>query len=364
MNPPPNRHAASRVGHAVRPSWPAAVSVVLHGTLVLLASLLRVAPARPALRPAPARVDLDLAPPPPPPTPPSPPVPPTPVPPPTQATPAPARPSAPAAAVTPIHVLTAQGGNEPSPVPIAPPEPSRPDASVPLAPSVPPNLRAAALLSGARDLSLQMAGAQPTDEQRRQEIRAIALAPINEALHANDHTDPPGTARASAILTTRVAEEIASRISVPALTPEVDRAPSINLPRYNPQESAGERMAGSELDAVHANSFTSAAFGPGSPACSSYHALLVDLAFVEPDGGRGTVSLLRSSGVASLDRAVIEVARELVVEAAPPGTTRWRFELADDNLMGPNQRCSSYGGWRPLSNGGHLRVRFRRLHGR
>lgn len=145
--------------------------------------------------------------------------------------------------------------------------------------------------------------------------------------------------------------------------PEVERAPTISLPRYNPTESAGERMAGGELDAVHANSFQSVGFGPGSPACSSYHALLVDLSFTDADAGPAVVGLLRSSGVASLDRAVMEVARELVAEAAPPGRTRWRFELADDAMLTPGRRCSSVGGWRPLA-GGQLRVRFRRMHGR
>ncbi len=358
-----NRSTAPGVTPAVRPSWPAAVaSVVLHGLIVLVVASLRIPPQRPTFLPAPRVIDLDLAEPPPPPVVPPPVLPPVAPQPPT-ATPPTARPVAAAAAsaTRPAHVLTATSGvGDPSPVAVVPVEPSRPDAGVP---AIPPNLRATSLLAGARDLSMQMAGAQPTPEQQRQEIRNIALAPIIEGLHANDHIDAPGTARASAILTTRLAEEIASRINAPTLVPEVERAPTISLPRYNPTESAGERMAGSELDAVHANSFQSVGFGPGSPACSSYRALLVDLSFTDADAGPAAVGLLRGSGVASLDRAVMEVARELVAEAAPPGRTRWRFELADDAMMVPGRRCSSVGGWRPLA-GGQLRVRFRRMHGR
>lgn len=342
----------------MRSPWPAVLtSIVLHAGLVLLTSRVRVPPDRALVRPRAATVDLDLTPPPPPP-PPQPTVPPPPV---VQATaPTPVAPAARVArpvavATTTSTILTSEGGTDSLPVPSPTLEPSRPDAGV--AP-VPSNLRASALLSGARDLSLQMAAAQPTAEQQRQEIRAIALAPMIEGLHANDHIDAPGTARAGRVLTTRVAEEIASRISVPTLTPEVDRAPSIALPRFNPTESSGARSASSELDAVHANSFTSVGFGPGTPACSSYHALLVDLAITDSDAGAPAISLLRGSGVASLDRSVMEVAREIAVEASPPGSTRWRFELANDA-----GRCARYGGWRPLA-GGDLRVRFRRLHGR
>ena len=133
---------------------------------------------------------------------------------------------------------------------------------------------------------------------------------------------------------------------------------SIALPRFSPSESSGARSAASELDAVHANSFQSLSFGPGSPACSSYHALLVDLAITDTDAGAPGVALLRGSGVASLDRAVLDVAREIAVEASAPGTTRWRFELANDAAS-----CARYGGWRRLP-GGDLRVRFRRLQGR
>ena len=188
---------------------------------------------------------IDLTPPPPPPPPTvAPPTPPPPVPPPPTVVRAPAPPS-PAARVVPSvavatstsTILTSEGGTDTFPVP-SPIEPPSADAG--LTP-VPTNLRATALLSGARDLSLRMAGTQPTAEQRTQEIRAIALAPIVEGLHANDHMDAPGTARAGRVLTTRVAEEIASRISVPALEPEVGRAPSIDLPRFNPTESPGAR---------------------------------------------------------------------------------------------------------------------------
>jgi hypothetical protein len=341
----------------VRSPWPAVLtSVVLHAGLVLLVATVRIPPDRALVRPHAATVDLDLAPPPPPP--PSPP----PVPPPPVVRASAPTPVAHAARVVPSvavattsTILTSEGGTDSLPVPSPTLEPSRPDAGV--AP-VPSNLRATALLSGARDLSLQMAAAQPTAEQQRQEIRAIALAPIIEGLHADDHIDAPGTARAGRVLTTRVAEEIASRISVPALTPEVERAPSIALPRFSPTESPGARSASSELDALHANSFTSVGFGPGTPACSSYHALLVDLAITDSDAGPPAISLLRSSGVASLDRSVMEVAREIAVEASPPGSTRWRFELANDA-----GRCARFGGWRPLA-GGDLRVRFRRLHGR
>ncbi|MDP3217443.1 MAG: hypothetical protein Q8S73_25250, partial [Deltaproteobacteria bacterium] len=258
-----------------------------------------------------------------------------------------------AVAASTSTILTSPGGTDSVPVPST--EPAVTDAGVRPAPT---NLRATALLSGARDLSLQMAGAQPTEAQRREEIRAIALAPIVAGLHANDHIDVAGTARAGRVLSTRVAEEIASRISVPRLTPEVERAPSIALPRFNPSESSNERAAASELDAVHANSFTSIGFGPGTPQCSSYHALLVDLSITDGDGGRPTIALLRGSGVASLDRSVMEVAREIAVEASAPGSTRWRFELANEA-----GRCARFGGWRPLA-GGDLRVRFRRLHGR
>lgn len=333
-------------------------SVVLHLGVAVLAAALSPRPPRALLRPTAPTVDLDLAPPPPPP-----PAAPAPVVPPPTAAPPPPTPAAAAraaarpavVATTTSTVLTAEGSTDPVPVAVPSVEPAARDAGVGLPP---PNLRASALLAGARDLSLSMAGAQPTDAQRREEIRAIALAPIIEGLHANDHIDVAGTARASRVLTTRVAEEIASRISAPALAPEVDRAPSIDLPAYRPSESAGERMAASELDAVHSNSFTSASFGPGSPACSSYHALLVDVAIADGDAGRPSVSLLRSSGVGSLDRAVLEVAREVAAEASAPGTTRWRFELANDA-----GRCARWGGWRPLA-GGDLRVRFRRMHGR
>ncbi|MDO9022867.1 MAG: hypothetical protein Q7V43_38445, partial [Myxococcales bacterium] len=289
-----------------------------------------------------------------PPPPPVPPPPPSPARPPTAAAAAAARvaPSMAVAAST-STILTSPGGTDSVPVPST--EPAVTDAGVRPAPT---NLRATALLSGARDLSLQMAGAQPTEAQRREEIRAIALAPIVAGLHANDHIDVAGTARAGRVLSTRVAEEIASRISVPRLTPEVERAPSIALPRFNPSESSNERAAASELDAVHANSFTSIGFGPGTPQCSSYHALLVDLSITDGDGGRPTIALLRGSGVASLDRSVMEVAREIAVEASAPGSTRWRFELANEA-----GRCARFGGWRPLA-GGDLRVRFRRLHGR
>jgi hypothetical protein len=334
-------------------------SVVLHLGVAVLAAALSPRPPRALLRPTAPTVDLDLAPPPPPP-----PAAPAPVvPPPTAAPPTPppaaaaraaaARPNVVATATS--TVLTAEGSADPVPVAVAPVEAVARDAGVALPP---PTLRASALLAGARDLSLSMAGAQPTDAQRREEIRAVALAPIVEGLHANDHIDRAGTARASRVLSTRVAEEIAGRISAPALAPEVDRAPSIDLPAYRPSESAGERMAASELDAVHSNSFTSASFGPGSPACSSYHALLVDVAIADGDAGRPVVSLLRSSGVASLDRSVLEVAREVAAEASAPGTTRWRFELANDA-----GRCARWGGWRPLG-AGDLRVRFRRMHGR
>ncbi|MBK8690925.1 MAG: hypothetical protein IPN17_01100 [Deltaproteobacteria bacterium] len=346
----------------MRSPWLAvAASIVLHAGMVLLASKVRVPPDRALTRPRSATVDLDLTPPPPPPPPTvAPPAPPPPVPPPAAArAPAPPSPAArvvpsAAAAASTSTILTSEGGTDTFPVP-SPIEPPSADAG---RPPVPTNLRATALLSGARDLSLRMAGTQPTAEQRTQEIRAIALAPIVEGLHANDHMDAPGTARAGRVLTTRVAEEIASRISVPALEPEVGRAPSIDLPRFNPTESPGARSASSELDAVHANSFTSASFGPGTPACSSYRALLVDLAITDSDAGQPSISLLRSSGVASLDRSVMAVAREIAVEASPPGSTRWRFELANDA-----GRCARYGGWRPLA-GGDLRVRFRRLHGR
>jgi hypothetical protein len=333
---------------------------VLHAGLVALAASVRPPPDRALLRSHHATVDLDLAPPPPPPPPP-PPVPPPPVPPPPSLARPPNAVAAAAARVAPpvavaattSTILTSPGGTDSVPVPST--EPALTDAGVR---PVPTNLRATALLSGARDLSLQMAGAQPTEAQRREEIRAIALAPIVEGLHANDHIDVAGTARAARVLSTRVAEEIASRISVPGLTPEVERAPSIALPRFNPSESSGERAAASELDAVHANSFTSVGFGPGTPQCSSYHALLVDLSITDGDGGRPTIALLRGSGVASLDRSVMEVAREIAVEASAPGATRWRFELANDA-----GRCARFGGWRPLA-GGDLRVRFRRLHGR
>jgi outer membrane biosynthesis protein TonB len=340
-------------------------SVVMHLGVAVLAAAMSPHPPRALLRPRAATVDLDLAPPPPPPpvAPPPvapPPVVPPPVPPPSRAAPSPAAAARAVArptmvATTTSTVLTSEGSLDPVPVAVPPVAPGARAAGV--AP-VPSNLRATSLLTGARDLSLQIAAAQPTDAQRREEIRAIALAPIVEGLHANDHMDVAGTARASRVLSTRVAEEIASRISVPALTPAVDRAPSIDLPAYRPSESAGERMAASELDAVHSNSFTSASFGPGSPACSSYHALLVDVAITDGDAGLPAVSLLHSSGVAALDRSVLEVAREVAAEASAPGTTRWRFELANDA-----GRCARWGGWRPLA-GGDLRVRFRRMHGR
>jgi hypothetical protein len=329
----------------------------MHLGVVALAASVRPPVEREPLRQS-ASVELELAEPPPPPRV-EPPVPPPPAP----VNPAPASPTATAparsartAAATTVAstILTAAGGSDTIALPAQTPEPVVADAGT----APPPNLRATALLSGARDLSLRIAGAQPTDAQRREEIRGIALAPMLAGLHANDHIDVAGTARASRVLSTRVAEEIASRISVPRLTPEVDRAPTIALPAFRPSESAGERSAASELDAVHANSFTSVGFGPGTPQCSSYHALLVDLAITDSDAGRPSITLLRGSGVAALDRSVLEVAREIAVEASAPGSTRWRFELANDA-----SRCARYGGWRPLA-GGDLRVRFRRLHGR
>ncbi len=343
----------------MRSRWPALpASLVLHAGIAALAVALHRQTPAPRLVVATAVVDLEVPPPPPPaPTPVTPPppaaathAPPTPTP--------PQHPSAghPGPTATPISVLTTEGGSEPGIV-TAPPVPGAADAGVMV---VPPQFRATSLLRGADTLSLGLAAQGPTAEEQRQQVRAVALAPILAALHANDHIDPPGTARAAAAMTTRMSEEIASRISVHALEPEVRRGPEITLPSFRPQESSGERMAGSELDALHSGSFTSVPFGPGTPACTSYHALQVDLAIGGGDAGSG-VTVLRSSGNSSLDHSVVEVARELATEITPPGSTRWRFELADDTS--PGRYCSGQGGWHPLANS-RLRVRFWRLHGR
>ncbi len=278
--------------------------------------------------------------------------------------------AAPQAAEAAAHVAPAATA-EPVGATLEPPREPTPTPTP--TPGTAPPLRATDLLRAGGTLvptlAAQSYGSERSPEAIRQRVQAIAAAPTLGALADSNNRLPAGTVGHDRTVARRAQEFLDPQREVTGIGALLAEAPTRSLGQIQRNAPLGESAAGAAMDAVHAQSYTSAQMPPGYAPCQDYRALTLTAELTHGADGAVTASrVLRSSGSRRLDTAALAALQDAHGEVDParggvPPTTRWIVEVGEDRDAHVPVACGSTGGWTVWAPRGArfgVRVRVRR----